>query len=121
MTNQDYVGKAMRARINLDLPTKHKVAPGETFRYLQAHADGGASAVMWLACGQVELLGDDVTIPLPASPVGPKGRRRERAAAWAPVYTDDDAAPLTAEEAAPEPAHDPDLGDGPQAQVEGGE
>lgn len=78
MTNQDYIGRAMRARIHLDLPTRHKVAPGETFRYLQAHLDGGASAVLWVKCGQVELLDDPVALPIPAEPVGPGGRRRER-------------------------------------------
>ena len=100
MTNQELVGRAMVAQINLDLPTRHKVAPGETFRFLQAHADGGARADLWLRCGQVELLDGDATIPMPASRVGAAGRRRARGAADTAAHTGQgDEALLAASEA----------------------
>lgn len=81
MTNQELVGRAMRARCNLALPTGHRVAAGETFRYLQAHLDGGAMAELWIKARNVELLPEDTTIPLPAEPVDARGRRRSRAIA----------------------------------------
>lgn len=81
MTNQELVGRAMRARCNLALPTGHKVATGETFRYLQAHLEGGAMAELWIRARNVELLPEDTTIPLPAEPVDARGRRRSRASA----------------------------------------
>jgi hypothetical protein len=33
---------------------------------------------MWLACGQVELAGDNARLSIPAEPVGAAGRRRSR-------------------------------------------
>lgn len=80
MTNQELVGRAMRARCNLALPTRHRVAPGEVFRYLQAHLDGGASAELWLRARNVELVDDDVALAIPAERVDARGRRRSRAA-----------------------------------------
>lgn len=105
MTNQELVGRAMRARCNLTLPTKHRVAPGEVFRYLQAHLDGGASAELWLRARNVELVEGDTALPIPAEAVGPAGRRRARAMAEARPWTPPDVPPVPV----PEPA---DVADG---------
>lgn len=114
MTNQELVGRAMRARCNLALPTGHRVAAGEVFRYLQAHMDAGASAALWLRARNVELVEDDVTLPIPATPVDARGRRRSKALALARAADtggDDDTAADPADDYLPfaddlEPADD---------------
>lgn len=119
MTNQELVGRAMRARCNLALPTGHRVAAGEVFRYLQAHMDAGASAVLWLRARNVELADDDVTLPIPATPVDARGRRRSKALARAAEVDtgggddasgDDDIAPELADDYLPF-ADDPERAD----------
>lgn len=115
MTNQELVGRAMRARCNLALPTGHKVATGETFRYLQAHLDGGAMAELWIRARNVELLPEDTTIPMPAEPVDARGRRRSRAIA-AEAYGNTDAViteVMDAVDVLPVEPIDSDLGLGP--------
>ena len=98
------VGTRWRAKVNMRLPGKGPVGPGDEFIFTQQHADAGLLPELWLELGHAEPLGStrslSATVAEAKPDTKPQARPRFAARGSSSEAKSDDPAPADDKEAA---------------------